>query len=190
MLRLLTRLLWKLSGWHIESLPPRSGKFILLIAPHTSNWDFVVLYLLKESQGFKAAWMGKHTLFNIPILGCFFRWTGGIPIDRTASQNTVSVMTARFSETSNLMLTLAPEGRRRHAPHWRSGFYRIARAAQVPLCLGYMDYPSKSVGFSPLIHLSGALKDDMNQIRAFYEGKRGKRPQNAAPIRLRDETTI
>ena len=116
--------------------------------------------------------------------------TGGIPIDRTASQNTVSVMTARFSETSNLMLTLAPEGRRRHAPHWRSGFYRIARAAQVPLCLGYMDYPSKSVGFSPLIHLSGALKDDMNQIRAFYEGKRGKRPQNAAPIRLRDETTI
>ncbi len=178
----------RLTGWTLTAEPPRQGKYVMVVAPHTSNWDFVVLYLFKVAFAIEATWMGKHTLFNKPILGKFMYASGGVPIDRRQNHNVVSQMVDRFESATNLTLVLAPEGRRRYMSHWRSGFYQIAINAKVPLLPLFLDYRLKQAGFGKPYQLTGNPSTDMDYLRKFFEKKYGKRNQHAGPIQLKDES--
>jgi 1-acyl-sn-glycerol-3-phosphate acyltransferase len=174
------------SGWSIDGGAPAAKKFVLLAAPHTSNWDFVYALACTSVLGLPLRFMAKDDLFRGPP-GALFRALGGIPIDRSKANNVVDTMVAEFARTSELVLLIPPEGTRKAGKHWKSGFYHIARGANVPVALGFLDYPRKRVGIGPLITLSGDVKADMDQIRAFYADKGAKVPALYTPPRLREE---
>ena len=131
--------------------------------------------------------MAKHTLFRWP-LGFFMSRLGGIPVRRHQSENLVQQMTDAFARTDSLVLTVPAEGTRRYVPYWKSGFYHIARSAQVPIVLGYVDYARKRGGFGPALLPTGDLRADMNEIRSFYADKTGRHPDWFGDIRLKEES--
>jgi 1-acyl-sn-glycerol-3-phosphate acyltransferase len=176
----------RLTGWEIEGERPRARKFVLIAAPHTSNWDLAYLLALASRYGIKPCWMGKHTLFRPPF-GWLMRRLGGIPIRRHLRENVVEQMTRAFAEREELCLTVPPEATRGRAECWKSGFYHIARGARVPIVLGYLDYARKRGGFGPEFHPTGDVVADMDRIRAFYADKVGKHPECFGEIRLREE---
>ncbi len=178
--------LW-LSGWRVAGTPPEVRRFVVLAVPHTSNWDGVIAMLGIWWFGVPFRWLGKDSLFKGPA-GPLIRWCGGIPIDRSDATGLVDTLAARFAGTDTLMLGMAPEGTRGLAEHWKSGFYRIARSAQVPILLAFIDYDTRQVGLGPTLSPTGDVAADMDRIRAFYAEVSARRPENFGPIRLRDET--
>jgi 1-acyl-sn-glycerol-3-phosphate acyltransferase len=138
-------------------------------------------------MGVPLAWMGKDALFR-PPLGWALRALNGIPIHRDRRENVVEQMKRNFAEREELCLLIATEGTRSYVDYWKSGFYHIARAADVPLALAFIDYPRKEAGLGPLIHLSGDITRDMDQLRKFYEGRVGRFPDLQGEIRLREES--
>lgn len=184
MKRGIARVLLALLGWRVEGAMPSDPKVVLVVAPHTSNWDFPIMLLLAVALGIKATWMGKHTLFR-PPLGWLMRALGGLPIDRTASHNMVDQAVAALRASDRLVLALLPEGTRKRVPYWKSGFYHIANGAQVPLVLGFADYRRKVGGIGPVFMLSGDAEADMATIHAFYTGITGKRPEQFGEVRLK-----
>ena len=176
----------RLTGWETEGERPRSPKVVLIAAPHTSNWDLAFLLALAMRYDMKPYWMGKHTLFRGPM-GWVMRRVGGIPIRRHKREDVVQQMTRVFAERETLCLTVPPEGTRGHVPYWKSGFYHIARGAQVPVVLGYLDYARKRGGFGPEFQLTGDIPADMERIRIFYADKLGKFPACFGKVRLREE---
>ncbi len=185
LVRRIGRLGLRLVGWRSVGRAPDRGA-VLVAAPHTSNWDLLYMLLVAADLGLDVHWVGKHTLFR-PPLGWLMRAVGGIPVDRRARHGAVAQLAEAFRKDPNLVLAVAPEGTRGKAPHWKSGFYEIARAAGVPVALGFLDYARKEGGIGPLVELSGDRKADMDRIRAFYADKTGKRPEAFTPPRLRDE---
>jgi len=175
--RTLARLLLALGGWRITGEPPREAKLVCIVAPHTSNWDFVVGIAVVVALGIDVHWLGKHTLFRGPA-GPIMRWLGGIPVERSAPHGYINELTRLFHQRRRFWLGIAPEGTRRRVEHWRSGFHGIATAAGVPVALCYIDYGEKVAGFGPVISPCGDFSRDMEQIADFYRGKRGKRPEN------------
>lgn len=188
MLKLIGRLLCFLTGWKAEGVRPDMPKFVLIAAPHTTNWDFPYTIAFAEIFGLKIRWMGKHTLFKWPF-GGFMRALGGIPVHREKRTNMVDAMASDFKNYQELCLTIPAEGTRSRTEYWKSGFYHVALKAGVPIVPGYLDYKRKRGGFGPAIMPTGDIKADMDKIRAFYAGKAGKYPENFGPIRLRDEET-
>ena len=186
MKRLVGRFLLWLGGWRASGDPPPVDKYVLIAAPHTTNWDGYWMIALMFYYDLPIHWLGKHTLFEGP-LGWLFRWTGGVPVDRRSSNDVVSQLTARFSEYDRIAITLAPEGSRSRREHWKSGFYHLAKQAKVPIALGFLDYNRCEGGFGGLLWPSDDVKADMDVIRAFYAQKSGRNPENAGPIRLRSE---
>jgi len=186
MLRWLGRAIVTITGWRIEGELPSSRRYVLIAAPHTSNWDFLHLLSLAWSRGLRVAWMGKHTLFRGPM-GPLMRALGGVPVNRLRRNDLVAEMSALFARREHLVLTVPPEGTRSRAAHWRSGFYRIAFAAEVPIHLGYLDYPSRTGGLGAWIEATGDVGADMDRIRAFYADKRGRWPDRVGPVWLREE---
>jgi len=184
--RFIADLFLRITGWEIEGEAPAADKFVLIAAPHTSNWDLAYLLALAMRYGVRPRWMGKHTLFRGPM-GPVMRAVGGIPIRRHLRENVVQQMARAFVEHDTLCLTVPPEGTRGQAPMWKSGFYHIARTANVPISLGYLDYARKRGGFGPELLPTGDLKADMDVIRAFYADKVGKHPECFGEIRLREE---
>jgi len=178
-------LLLRLLGWQTVFVPPPQPKGIVLVYPHTSNWDFFVAVLYKLAVGFKVRWLGKHTLFRWPVRGILVR-LGGIPVDRGDSAGFVDALLAEFATRESMWLGIAPEGTRGHTDHWKSGFYRIALAGGLCVGLGYLDYASRTVGVETYLKLTGDPTQDFACLRAAYAGKRGRRPQNAGTIRLRE----
>lgn len=174
------------SGWTIDGGAPAAKKFVLIAAPHTSNWDFVYALACTSVLGLPLRFMAKDALFRGPP-GHLFRALGGIPIDRSKANNVVDSMVHEFAQRSELALLIPPEGTRKGGQYWKSGFYHIARGAGVPVALGFLDYPRKRVGIGPLLTLSGDVKADMDQIRAFYADKGAKEPAYFTPPRLREE---
>jgi 1-acyl-sn-glycerol-3-phosphate acyltransferase len=187
MKRLIGRFVLWVSGWKQLSSPPDEPKYVAIAAPHTSNWDLVLLLAVAWVNRVKLSWMGKHTLFRGP-LGWLLRRFGGIPIDRRSRHNVVEQMAEVFRQAKRLILAIPPEGTRKHTGHWKSGFYHIARLAQVPIIPGALDYARKEASAGPPI-LPGedTLLGDMQRIRAFYAGKLGRFPELMAPIRLHEE---
>lgn len=137
-------------------------------------------------HGFAPKWLGKHTLFKPPF-GPIMRALGGIPVDRSNPAGLVDEIVRRIRANDRFFLVVTPEGTRGRGSHWKSGFYRIARATNLPLVLGYVDSVSRTTGLGPTIHLTGNVTADMDQIREFYADKRGIRPENFTPPRLREE---
>lgn len=180
------RLYLTLAGWTTEGELPRSSKGVLIAAPHTSNWDLPYMVAVAWVYGVKLNWLGKHTLFE-GLRGPFMRWLGGIAVDRRASNGVVGTLTKRFAESERMYLAIAPEGTRSTARQWHSGFYHIARAAQVPIVCGFLDFGRKVAGVGPAFVPTGDVKADMDRIRQFYAGIRGLRDGSDTEISLREE---
>ena len=134
----------------------------------------------------KVKWMGKHVLFHWPY-AWFMRWLGGLPIHRETSNDRVQGMANEFKLREELVLIVPAEGTRSYTAHWKSGFYHIARLAEVPIVMGYLDFERKRGGFGPALMPGEDIRSDMNQIRAFYQDKIGKHPDLFGPVRLKEE---
>ncbi len=173
----------RLVGWTLVDEPAeRPPKYVLIGAPHTSNWDFPIGMLGLIGLGVKRNWVGKHTLFR-PPLGWLMRALGGVPLDRTKRHNFVEQVVAAFHASDEMVIALTPEGTRSYTPGWKTGFYYIALGAGVPIILGFIDYPRRSLGLGPVFRPSGDLDADLERIRDFYADKTGKRPENKSEIR-------
>lgn len=161
-------------GWRVTGTPPAERKFVLCGAPHTSNWDFPLMLMVMLKLGMDVHWMGKDSLFRFPF-GGLMRWLGGIPIDRSRSNNTVAQMIEVYKNASDLMVLIPPEGTRSRVQRWKTGFYHIAHGAQVPIQLGFLDARTRTAGFGPLFWPSGDIERDLPQIQAFFADKQGLR---------------
>ena len=176
-------------GWRAEGDTPEPKKYVLIAAPHRSNWDFPFTLALAWALDVKMRWLGKHTLFEGP-LGGFLKSVGGVPVIRHERRNMVDQMADLFAEHDELALVVPAEGTRSRRPYWKSGFYHIASKAGVPIVPGFLDYARKRGGFGEPIVPSGDLKADMDRIRAFYADKVGKFPAKFGPVRLREELPV
>jgi 1-acyl-sn-glycerol-3-phosphate acyltransferase len=179
----LARSLLAARDWKIVFEPLPGPKGVVIVYPHTSNWDFIVGVLYKFAVGLPANWVGKDTLFRWP-LGPLFSRIGGIPVNRSRSSGFVRSLLDEFRRRDTMWVALAPEGTRSATDHWKSGFYRIALAAGLPVGLGFIDHATRTVGIDTYITLSGDPDADMQRIRGFYADKQGRRPGNAGQIRL------
>jgi 1-acyl-sn-glycerol-3-phosphate acyltransferase len=182
--RLFARALLFLVGWRLVGRAPDIARCVVIFAPHTSNWDFPLLLLVRSAFGRRVHYLGKHTLFRPPF-GWFFRATGGIPVVRHERRNFVKRAASFFAERRALWLAMSPEGTRDATDHWKSGFYRIALAAGVPVLCAFVDAATKECGLGPLIELTGDTERDLAAFRAFYQTKRGIDPDNAGTIRFK-----
>ncbi|SDE42917.1 Acyltransferase [Thermus arciformis] len=181
----LARFLLRLFGWTLKVEPPPVRSYVLIGAPHTSNWDFVVGLLALWAARIPARWLGKKELFQ-PPLGFLMRALGGIPVDRSRREGLVDQV-AQVLREREVAVLITPEGTRGKAPYWRTGFYYMALKAGVPIALGYVDFPRKEVGIGGYLYPTGDLRQDFAAIRAFYQDKVGLRPEKQGPIRIREE---
>ena len=171
----------RLLGWKVEARLPQARKFVLVGAPHTSNWDFILMLLIMNALGLQLNWVGKDSLFN-GSFGSLMQRLGGIPVDRSARNGQ---MVAAFDRREAMILVIAPEGTRGKSEYWKTGFYYIAQGAKVPIALGYVDYAQKIGGIGASLQPSGDLQADMLPIARFYAGVTGKHPQLQGEIRIR-----
>lgn len=172
--RVLGRTYLKGSGWRIEGTFPADSKYVVIVAPHTSNWDFMLGVAVVFALELRASWLGKHALFKAPFKG-FLRWLGGIPVNRGASHGVVGECVRAFEAAPTLMLALAPEGTRKGVSQWKSGFYLIAVKAGVPILPVGFDYREHAVRLMPLFHPSGNLEQDLPVIQALFSEVHGLR---------------
>ncbi|MEZ4403317.1 MAG: lysophospholipid acyltransferase family protein [Kofleriaceae bacterium] len=184
---LATRLL-RLAGWELEGTVPPVAKCVALGVPHTSNWDGVLMLAMAASAGIDMSFMIKDDWLRGPM-GPIMQRLGAIGIDRSKANNVVDTMVEAFRTHDRLWLVIPPEGTRSLSTHWKSGFYHIARGADVPVVPGYMDYKRKRLGMGAPIHLTGDVRADMDRIRTFYAEHHPvpHKPADFGPIRLKDE---
>lgn len=178
LLRLLAILILRLMGWTAVGKEITNPKLVLIGAPHTSNWDFPLMLLVVLKLRLRVFWMGKKELFRFPF-GWLMRWLGGIPIDRSKSNNVVDQITEEYARQSELVVLIPPEGTRSKVERWKTGFYHIARNAGVPILMGYVDAPKKEAGLADFFSPTGDLEKDMQEIKSFYANKGGLKPENA-----------
>jgi 1-acyl-sn-glycerol-3-phosphate acyltransferase len=169
----------RLNGWKVEGrLPVEARKCVLIAAPHTSNWDLPYTLMVAFVLNLNIYWMGKHSLFAFPF-GPVMRWLGGIAVDRSRSTNLVSASAMALKASDGpVQLVVPPEGTRGRTTHWKTGFYYIALEAGVPIVLAYMDYARKVSGLGPVFVPTGDVDADMAEIKRFYAGIKGRRPQH------------
>lgn len=173
--RLFGRALLAAFGWRFAGHIPNLPKLVIIAAPHTSSWDFLLGMAVIIALGIRVAWMGKHTFVSGP-LAPLLRWLGGIPVDRRAPQGVVEQMVDAFNQRESFVLALAPEGTRRKVAAWRTGFYYIAQGAAVHILPVTLDYGRRLIRIGAPLYPSGDLAADMAQIEAFYQGVIGKNP--------------
>jgi len=174
----------RLFGWRLVGLYPEYPKFVAIGAPHTSNWDFILAMLIIAGFGVRASWMAKHTLFRPPF-GWFFYALGGIPIDRSSPHNVVEQAAAAFAKNETLIIGITPEGTRSRVAYWKSGFYHLARLAEVPIVMCYFDYGRKQTGLGDILQPSGNIEADMEFIKAFYTDKMARHPDKFGQVRVK-----
>jgi 1-acyl-sn-glycerol-3-phosphate acyltransferase len=178
MLSWLSEIILKLSGWNTTgALPPGIKKAVIIVAPHTSYWDFVIGRLTFWSSRVKIRVLIKRESFAFP-LGILLKGLGGIPVDRGKKNNMVEQVVEQFNNSESLVIVITPEGTRKVVRHWKRGFYLIAKEANVPIALGFIDYKKKTGGVGPLVYPSGDIDKDMALINEFYKDKTGKYPEN------------
>ena len=186
MRRLLARAWLFLWRWNTLPSGPVPDRCVVIAAPHTSNWDFPVTMAMAEVEGVPIRWLGKSQMFN-PVLGPVFRWMGGMSVERASPQGLVADLAAELSGPEPLTLVVPAEGTRDAVEYWKSGFYRIAQQADVPIVCAFVDRPSRSGGFGLVLHPTGDVRADMDRIREFYADKHGLRPDRFSVPRLREE---
>lgn len=175
--RWLGRTVLSLSGWKIEGQIPAVPKLLVVVAPHTSNWDFFIGILVVFRLGLDAHWIAKHTLFESP-LGGVLRWLGGIPVDRRAAHGVVNQLVDVYEKQPQLLLAITPEGTRKKVKQWKSGFHHIAIRANVPLVPATIDYGCKTVRIYPVVALSGAYQHDLLTVQTLFSDVVPRHPQN------------
>lgn len=180
------RRLLRLCRWQLQGAAPTAPRFVFIAAPHTSNWDFIWMMLAATALGFRISWLGKHTLFAAPF-GGVMRWLGGVPIRRDSGGDYVSQIAGQFAAAEQLALAVPVEGTRGRSDYWRSGFFHIAAAAQVPVVFSYLDYSRRQLGIGPTLPVGLDLAETMIRARTFYEPKGGKFPELSGPVRLKEE---
>ncbi len=184
--RLVARTFWAFSRWKLVSEPAPDRPTVLIGAPHTSNWDFVFMLAISWRLGMHIRWLGKKSLFR-GWRGPIMLRLGGIPVDRDAPSRVVTDVLERIRSGDVFGLVVTPDGTRKGHTHWKSGFYRIAREAGLPVTLGYVDRTTMTTGLGPTIELTGDVSADMDRIRTFYADKSGHTPENRVEPRLREE---
>jgi len=183
LVRWLALMFFKFTGWTTEGHQPDLRRYVIIAAPHTSNWDFVYTLCLAFIYRINPVIMMKDTWFRWP-LGPVFRWLGVMPIDRARTNNLVSQSIARFSRCDRLALVVPPSGTRKRVLYWKTGFYHIANGAGVPIVLGFLDYRRKVGGFGPIVRPTGDIDADMAVIRNFYRDISGKYPLQESRQRI------
>jgi 1-acyl-sn-glycerol-3-phosphate acyltransferase len=168
-----------LTGWRIEGAMPDEPKFVIIVAPHTSNWDFPVGLWVLFALGFRGSFLAKHSLFKWPISG-FMKWLGGIPVERAVHKMRVRGISDEFRKKEKMILIIAPEGTRKYVAEWKSGFYYIADGAKVPIVPVAFDYGVKSVRIGAPFMTTGNRQADIVELKKFYRGVKAKIPANFA----------
>ncbi len=183
--RTLARTLLKVARWRTSGEVPESA--ILVGAPHTSNWDWVLTMLLAWDSGVTIRLLVKDSLFRGP-LAWILRATGAVSLDRRNPGGTIRDLLADASSSESFLLGIAAEGTRSRGEYWKSGFYRISQQTGLPITLAFLDAPSRTVGWGPTFHPSGDVVADMDRVREFYSGVTGIRPEGATEPRLKEES--
>ena len=169
----LGKMLMRLSGWRFEGVLPDVPKIVIAVAPHTTNWDFVIGVMVLWALDIKISFLGKHTLFR-GLFGKWMRSIGGIPVERESTHGVVGDVVQAFAHADRMVLALAPEGTRRLDRGFRKGFIYIAHGAAVPILLAYFDFSRKIIGFGPMLNTSGDADRDLERILDFYRPVQGK----------------
>lgn len=185
--RVVARAFWSLTPWTLSTAPAPQRPTVLLGAPHTSNWDFVLMLGITWRLDMNFRWLGKHTLFT-GWRGPLMRTLGGIPVDRSNAGRVVDEVAERVRSGDVFGLVVTPDGTRSGHTRWKSGFYRIALDSGMPVTLGYVDRTTMTTGLGPTLEMTGDVTADMGRIRAFYADKAGFRPDRRVEPRLREET--
>ena len=165
----------RLIGWRFEGPFPDVPKCVLIVAPHTSNWDFPIGVMAMYALGIRGTFLGKHTLFRFP-LGVLMRFLGGVPVDRAAAGDVVGETVKHVQAHPGALIVLSPEGTRSLTTRWKSGFYRIAERGQLPILPIGFDYARKTIVFHPLFTVTGDLDRDVAALQALYRPSMAKFP--------------
>jgi 1-acyl-sn-glycerol-3-phosphate acyltransferase len=177
-MRFLSKILFKLTGWKVIGGIPRELKqFVMVAAPHTSNWDFLYARAAFFIMGIRLRFTIKKELFFFP-LNLFLKAAGGIPIDRKTKGNMVDKMAALYDNWDELALMVTPEGTRSYAKEWKKGFYFLALKAKVPIVCGYLDYKKKHAGIGPIIEPTGNYDADLEKLQSFFKTVTPRFPKN------------
>jgi 1-acyl-sn-glycerol-3-phosphate acyltransferase len=176
--------LLRIFGWRSSFVWPPEPKGIIIVYPHTSNWDFPIGLTFRIANDLPANWIGKTEMFPKPFRGLLER-LGGIPVDRSRSRGFVDALVQEFRRRDWMWVAITPEGTRSHTDHFKSGFYQLALAADVPVALAYIDYATRTVGMDTYVRFTGDEERDLDVIRKFYSTKRGHRPELAGDIRFK-----
>lgn len=174
--------LLRLAGWRLEGRLPAEPRFVLIVAPHTSNWDFIIGVLAMFALRLRASWLGKHSIFRFPVAG-LLRWLGGEPVDRSVHRGTVGAEIDRFRSRKAWVLAISPEGTRKRVPEWKTGFYRIALGADVPVLPVWFDYSRRVVGLGTLVRVTGNEAEEIAGIRGLYHSGMARHPELFAEAR-------
>lgn len=166
-----------LLGWRFEGAVPDIARCVLIVAPHTSNWDFVIGIAAMLGLGLDARWIGKDTLFRPPF-GALLRWLGGTPVDRDAPEGVVEEVIRRLREADRLFVAISPEGTRRKVERWKTGFHRMARGAGVPIWPVALDYRRKAVVLMPPVTPTDDLEGDVRALRSLFSPEMARYPDH------------
>ncbi len=181
MARFILSSLYKLFGWKVEGKKPIEKKYIIIAAPHTSNWDFFVGWGFRNIMGFKSFFLIKKELIKIPLLGWFLSFIGAIPVDRKNKEKTkllVEEVVKLFQERDEFIITIAPEGTRGYTPKWKTGFYRIAHQTGVPIVKVGLDYKTKTVFFDNPYYTKGNMDEEIEEMKNYFKNFTGKNSKN------------
>lgn len=186
--KVIGRLYLFFARWRAEKNVPALPKYVVIAAPHTTNWDLPLTLAIGWVQGLKFRWIGKKSLFRFPY-GWFMRFLGGVPVDRSVRTHFVDQVVQRFDSEEKFVLVIPAEGTRSGGDYWKSGFYHMAKGAGVPIVLGYLDYSRRRGGLGPQIEPSGDVAADMEQVRGFYKKEMARFPELFTSPRLQEEET-
>lgn len=170
------RLMMLASGWRFEGALPNLRQFVLIVAPHTSNWDFPIGIMAMFALDLRATFLGKDTLFN-PAFGYVFRWMGGVPVDRRSPHNVVEQTIEYFKTRDQMVLALSPEGTRKRTPRWRTGFYWVAVGAGVPIVPVALDFPRRKYVIHAPQMMTGDAEQDIAHLQTFFRADQACKPE-------------
>lgn len=181
-MKTIAKLVFKIIGWDIDKTSPKGlKKCVVVMGPHTSNWDFVLGKMAFLSYGVNANYLIKSAAFFFPF-GYFLRRMGGIPVNRSQKNNLTAIATDLFKSSEELFLVFTPEGTRSYNPNWKKGFYYIAVEAKVPICIAYVDYKNKKGGFHSIFNPSGNVDNDIIKIKTVLSQFEGRFPEKGVHI--------
>lgn len=177
MIRKIVIFFYRITGWKVTGFVPQDQKLLLLVAPHTSYWDFPVGYAAKIILQFDAKFLGKVELFKTPVLGWILKKMGGVPVIRDKNNNMVDFVVNLFNTNENFKVVITPEGTRAYVPKWKTGFYHIAKNAGIPIVMCGFDFKKKVVEVKPPFYPTDDFEADMDYIMSYFRGVTGKHPE-------------